>query len=43
MFQDLQTNVDDLNLEVRRRDANIDVVESEKERALTRLEQEESM
>lgn len=34
--------MDDLNVEVKRRDASIDMVHSEKERVLTRLEQEES-
>lgn len=38
----MQGDVDELNLEVRRRDASLDVVHSEKERVLTRLEQEES-
>lgn len=38
----MQENVDDLNLEVRRREATLDVVQNEKDRVLTKLEQEES-
>jgi len=38
----MQGNVDELNLELRRREASIDVVQTEKDRVLSRLEQEES-
>ncbi|XP_067936393.1 trichohyalin-like [Watersipora subatra] len=40
-LRNMQTDVDELNLEVKRREASLDVVQSEKERVLTRLEQEE--